>query len=155
MWWTHVKKCRIKKKCSSCLSVINIGDPSHAKTEDSINYKTIVMCEKCYMEHLEMIKEYKAAQLTAFTFIEEQVKPKVRMNDMKVGDIFKTEEGKIMMRVSLVNTMFDHVGTSAYEISKRFTVINLQTGTIWQPINQIRNQVVFPQNAVVHISDKV
>ena len=102
-----------------------------------------------------MIKEYKAAQLTAFTFIEEQVKPKVRMNDMKVGDIFKTEEGKIMMRVSLVNTMFDHVGTSAYEISKRFTVINLQTGTIWQPINQIRNQVVFPQNAVVHISDKV
>ena len=155
MWWTHVKKCRINKKCSSCLRKINIGEPSHTKTENSINYKSIIVCEQCYMEHLQMIKEYKKTELTSFIFVEDPIKTKVvRMNDMKVGDIFKTEDGKILMRISL-NTMFHNVGAPAYELSKRFTVLNLQTGTISQPIDQVRNQIVVPQNAVVHLSEKV
>jgi hypothetical protein len=66
-------------------------------------------------------------KMTKLHIVEEPLPAdKMRISDTEVGDIFKTMDGKICMRVQLCNDF-------TAPINNQLAIVNLQTGRVWHP----------------------
>jgi len=75
--------------------------------------------------------------------------PKYKMHHMEIGQIFKTEDNKILMRVEICVT-----NRLVYPNTK-FGVVNLQTGKFWEPTESTQNESVKLLSATMHIAEIV
>ena len=74
---------------------------------------------------------------------------KIRIKDLQFGEVAKTRDGKVIMRVKSSNP------GQQYQCESNFTVINLQTGTVWHPNQELLFQIITLVDATMHIAEYV
>ena len=78
--------------------------------------------------------------MTKISIIDERIPQETHINDMEIGDVFMSEDGKILMRI-------ENEAASRGQI----WLINLQTGRTWPPTNP-HLSIAIPVKAEMKIS---
>ena len=91
----------------------------------------------------------KDTRLTKLEFIEDDEEIKrdaLLMVDIDIGDVFKTHDNRIMMRIQSSHHVRDVDASGFY-------LINLQTGNIWCPSKNNLNEKITMVKATIHIKE--